>query len=154
MNCHITQHTTPRHISGENHNSKNTCTPIFMTVLFTIAKAWKQYKCPSTEEWIKVMVHIYNGILLSHKKEWNSAICSNMDKPRDYHIKWSQKKTNITWHYLYVESNKNDTKALIYNIETNSQISKSNLGLPKEIAWRRGINYEDGIDPYTLLCVE
>ena len=53
-----------------------------------------------------------------------------------------------------MESNKNDTKALIYNIETNSQISKSNLGLPKEIAWRRGINYEDGIDPYTLLCVE
>ena len=25
------------------------------------------------------MVHIYNGILLSHKKEWNNAICSNMD---------------------------------------------------------------------------
>ena len=25
------------------------------------------------------VVHIYNGILLSHKKERNSAICSNMD---------------------------------------------------------------------------
>ena len=30
------------------------------------------------------VVHIYNGILLSHKKEWNHAICSNMDGPRDY----------------------------------------------------------------------
>ena len=34
------------------------------------------------------MVHIYNGILLIHKKEWNNAICSNMDGPRDYHPKW------------------------------------------------------------------
>ena len=29
------------------------------------------------------VVHIYNGILLSHKKEQNNAICSNMDGPRD-----------------------------------------------------------------------
>ena len=33
---------------------------------------------------------IYNGILLSSKPEWNNAICSNMDGPRDYHIKWSE----------------------------------------------------------------
>ena len=38
------------------------------------------------------MVHINNGILLSHKKEWNNAICSNMDATRDYHTKWSQKE--------------------------------------------------------------
>ena len=31
------------------------------------------------------MVHIYNGILLSHKKEQNNAICSNKDGPRDCH---------------------------------------------------------------------
>ena len=37
------------------------------------------------------MVHIANGILLSHKKEWNNAICSNMDGPSDdYHTKWSK----------------------------------------------------------------
>ena len=29
-------------------------------------------------------------ILLSHKKEWNNTICSNMDGPRDYHTKWSK----------------------------------------------------------------
>ena len=27
---------------------------------------------------------------LSYKKEWNNAICSNMDRPRDYHTKWSK----------------------------------------------------------------
>ena len=37
------------------------------------------------------VVYIYNGVLLSHKKkEWNNDICSNMDGPRDYHIKWSK----------------------------------------------------------------
>ena len=35
-------------------------------------------------------MYIYNGILLSNKKEWNNAICSNMDGPRDYHTKWSK----------------------------------------------------------------
>ena len=35
------------------------------------------------------VVHIYNGILLSHKKEWNNAICGNTDGPKDYHTKWS-----------------------------------------------------------------
>ena len=49
---------------------KDACTPVFTAALFTIAKTWKQPKCPSTEEWIKKMWYIYtNGILLSHKKE-------------------------------------------------------------------------------------
>ena len=36
------------------------------------------------------VVHIYKGILLSHKKERNITICSNMDGPRNYHTKWSK----------------------------------------------------------------
>ena len=54
---------------------KDTCTPVFIAALFTIAKIWKQPKCPLTEEWIKktlcVCVHVYthNGILFSHKNE-------------------------------------------------------------------------------------
>ena len=49
---------------------KDTCAPMFTAALFTIAKTWKQPKCPSTDEWIRKMwEYIYNGILLSHKKE-------------------------------------------------------------------------------------
>ena len=44
-----------------------------------------------------VYMSVYNGILLSHKKEWNIAICNNMDRPRMYHIEWSKPKTNIIW---------------------------------------------------------
>ena len=32
---------------------KDTCTPMFTAALFTMAKTWKQPKCPLTEEWIK-----------------------------------------------------------------------------------------------------
>ena len=32
---------------------------MFMAALFTVAKTWKQPKCPSTDEWIKKMWYIY-----------------------------------------------------------------------------------------------
>ena len=38
------------------------------------------------------VVYIYNGTLLSHKKERNNAICSNMDGPRDCPTEWSQRE--------------------------------------------------------------
>ena len=38
---------------------KDTCTPMFTAALFSIAKTWKQPKCPSTEEWIKKMWYMY-----------------------------------------------------------------------------------------------
>ena len=45
---------------------KHTCTPIFTEALFTIAKTWKQPKCPLTGMDKEDVVHIDNGILLSH----------------------------------------------------------------------------------------
>ena len=38
---------------------ENLCTPMFIAVLFTIAKFWKQPKCPSVNEWIKKLWYIY-----------------------------------------------------------------------------------------------
>ena len=44
------------------------CTTMFIAALFTIARTWKQPKCPSTDEWIKKMMwHI-------HTMEYCSAI--------------------------------------------------------------------------------
>ena len=37
---------------------KDTCTSMFMAVLFFVAKTWKQPKCPLTDEWVK-MWYIY-----------------------------------------------------------------------------------------------
>ena len=49
---------------------KDTCTPMFTAALFTIARTWKQPKCPLTDEWIKKMWHI-------HTMEYYSAIKKN-----------------------------------------------------------------------------
>ena len=38
---------------------KGTCTPVFIAALSTIAKLWKDSKCPSTDKWIKKMWFIY-----------------------------------------------------------------------------------------------
>ena len=38
---------------------KNLCTPMFIAVLFIMAKCWKQPKCPSVNEWIKKLWYIY-----------------------------------------------------------------------------------------------
>jgi len=45
----------------------------------------------SIDRWMdKEVVHIYNGILLSHEKEWNNVACSDMRAPRHWHAEWSQ----------------------------------------------------------------
>ena len=42
----------------ETKIEKDTCIPLFISALFTIARTWKQPRCPSTDEWIKMLRHI------------------------------------------------------------------------------------------------
>ena len=49
---------------------KESCTKMFIAALFTIATTWKQPMCPSTDEWMKKMWHIYT-------MEYYSAIKRN-----------------------------------------------------------------------------
>ena len=48
---------------------KDICTLMFISVLFSVAKIWKQPKYPLVDEWIKKIWYICNRILLSHKKK-------------------------------------------------------------------------------------
>ena len=43
----------------ESPIQKNLCTPMYIASLFTIAKCWKQPKCPSVNEWIKKPWYTY-----------------------------------------------------------------------------------------------
>ena len=43
----------------ETKIEEDTCIPLFIAALFTIARTWKQPRCPSTDEWIKQLWYIY-----------------------------------------------------------------------------------------------
>ena len=46
---------------------------MFIAVPYTIAKIWKQSKCPSVDEWIKKIWHIFVFMCISAFKERNIA---------------------------------------------------------------------------------
>jgi hypothetical protein len=49
--------------------SRGTCTPMFIAALFTIAKLWKQPRCPTTDRWIKKMWYLYTMEFYSARKK-------------------------------------------------------------------------------------
>ena len=106
---------------------KDTCTPMFTTVLFTIAKTWKQPKCPSTEEWIKQMWYLYT-------MEYYSAIKKNEIMP--FAATWMDLETVILSEVSQTRKDKyfmislicgnhlflKGTNELIYKTEVESQM--------------------------------
>ena len=76
---------------------RDTCTPMFIAALSTIAKVWKEPKCPSMDEWVKKRWYIY-------AMEYYSAIKKNeilpfattcMEPEGIMLSEISQRKTNI-----------------------------------------------------------
>ena len=64
---------------------------MFIAALFTIARTWKQPKCPWTDEWIKKMWHIYTMEYDSAiKRNEIELICSEVDGPRVCHTECSK----------------------------------------------------------------
>ena len=62
------------------------------------------------------MVPIYNGIIPSHKKEQNNAICNIMDVTRDSHTKWSnsERERQIPYSIAYMWNLKYNRNKPIY----------------------------------------
>ena len=76
---------------------KDTCTPMFIAALFTIARSWKQPKCPSTDKWIKKMWYIYiqgNITQPLKRNEMGSFVETWMDLETVIQSEVSQKEKN------------------------------------------------------------
>ena len=86
---------------------KYTCTTTFIAALFTIARTWKQPKCPSTDEWIKNMWHIYT-------MEYYSAIKRN--KTELFAVRWMDLESVIQSEVSQKEKNKYCMLTRIYGI--------------------------------------
>ena len=68
---------------------KNLCTAMFILAQFTIAKYWKQPKCPSANEWIKKLWYIYTMEFYAaeRKKELLGTLCNNTDGTGEHYAK-------------------------------------------------------------------
>ena len=86
---------------------KDTCTTMFTAALFTIARTWKQPKCPSTDEWIKMMSLIYT-------MEYYSAIKRN--KIELFVMRWMDAESVIQSEVSQKEKNKYRMLMHLYGI--------------------------------------
>ena len=83
------------------------CTTMFIAALFTIARTWKQPKCPSTDEWIKKMWHRYT-------MEYYSAIKRN--EMELFVVRWMDLEFVIQSEVSQKEKNKYRMLTHIYGI--------------------------------------
>ena len=81
---------------------------MFITALFTIARTWKQPKCPSTEEWIKKMWYIYTMEYYSTIKR--NEIGSSVET-------WMDLKSVIQSEVSHKEKNKYRINTYMWNLE-------------------------------------
>ena len=83
---------------------KETCTKMFIAAIFTIARTWKQPKCPLTDEWIKKMWHIYTMEYYSaiERNETELFVVSWMDLESVIQSKVSQKEKNKYCMLMYI----------------------------------------------------
>ena len=75
---------------------KDPCTPMFIVAPFTIARTWKQPRCPSTDEWIKKMWYIYAKKYYSALKmnTFESVVVRWMNLEPVTHSEVSQREKN------------------------------------------------------------
>ena len=90
------------------------------------------------------LVHKYNGILLSHKKEQNNAICGNMVAIWDYHTKWSksERERQIPFDIPYMWNLKYDMNEPIYEteIQAENKLMSAKEGSSRGVDWEFGIS--------------
>ena len=91
-----------------------------------------------------IYTYTINGILLSHEKEWNNSIFSNIVGPRDYYTKWSksQRERQISYDITYMQKLKCDTNELLYDTETDSTTQSRHV-VAKEDGVREGLGVWD-----------
>ena len=135
---------------------RDTCTPMFIAVLFTIARTWMQPRCPSTDEWIKELWYIYTMEYYSAIKEWIWVHSNEVDESRTYYTEGNKSEREKQVSY---------TNAYVWNLErlywwTYLQVRNRDIDIENGLdTVREGENRRNGqssidIYIYTLPCVK
>ena len=107
------------------------------------------------------VVHVYNGILLSHKKEWNWAICRDVDESRDCHTESSTSERekrisyinayswNLEKWYRWTSLQGRNWDTDVENKRTDTKGGKR-LGVGVGVWWIERL----GLTIYTLICIK
>jgi hypothetical protein len=82
----------------------STCTSMFTAALFTIAKLWKQPRCPTTDEWIKKMWYLYTMVFYAAMKK---------NKMLSFAGKWMELESIILNEVSLAQKTKNHMFSLI-----------------------------------------
>jgi hypothetical protein len=84
--------------------SRGTCTPMFIAALFTIAKLWKQLRCPTTDEWIKKMWYLYTMEFYSAMKKNEifsfASKCTELENIILSEVSQAQKTKNCMFSFI------------------------------------------------------
>ena len=128
---------------------------MFTAALFTIARTWKQPKCPLTDKWIKKLWYIYTMDYYSaiKRNEIRSFVETWMDLESVIQSEVSQKeksKYRIIKHICGIQ--KNGIGYLSCKAETETQTQRTNVWIPRGKR-SGGRNWQTGIDTYTLLIL-
>ena len=98
----------------ETRIERGTCTPMFIAALFTIARTWKQPRCPSADEWIRKLWYIqtmeyYSAI---KKNTFESVLMRWMKLEPIIQSEVSQKEKHqySILKHIYEKTNKNNLK--------------------------------------------
>ena len=93
--------------SEETKSERDTCIPLFTAALFTIARTWKQPRCPLTDEWMKKLWYIYTmeHYLAIKRNAFESVLRRWMNLEPIIQSEVSQKeKDKISYFNAYIQN--------------------------------------------------
>ena len=89
----------------ETRIERDTCTPMFLTAMFTIARTWKQPRCPLADKWIRKLWYIYTMEYYSaiKKNAFESALMKwmKLEPTIQSEVSWKEKHQYSILMHIY-----------------------------------------------------
>ena len=113
--------------------SRDMCTPMFIAALFTIARTWRQPRCPSADEWIRKFWYIYTmEYHLAIKKNAFESVLKRWMKPEPIiqsEVSQKEKHQYSVLMHIYMQFRKMVTRTLYVRQQKRHRCKEQTFGL-------------------------